>query len=520
MAIDIALINANIKTMNSTNSVAEALAITKNKIVKVGSNQEITALIDKDTKVIDLKRKTVLPGLIDTHIHVADYGRCLMWLDLTEAKSIAEIQKMVEDKAKSVPPGKWIIGQGWSEKRFKDDIMLERDVLDTAAPNNPVILYREASMICAVNTQALKLAGVTKHTQPPKGGNIDKNPDTGELTGILRETATTMVWGVVPEPTEEELLEATVVACQKIVDAGITSVHWLVISESELAIIQKMHLQNRIPFRVNVIVPEELYEKAFCLKVVNDQMLKIAGVFIVVDGYLDSKEAALVEPYSDNPTNKGKLLLNYETLKSALKKAIALGTQPVIHAMGDRAIDLTLTVIEQSQNDAIRFRIEQAAVLNKSLIDRIKKQKAVITVQPKVISTEFTVWSAIQSLGDRTRFLHPLKTLFDNQIVVAAGSDCPMEPLSALLGVQEAILRPNFPEQRLTLDEALRMYTSNAAYCAGEDSLKGSIEEGKFADLTILSYDPADVDPSTINDIKIESVMVNGVLLKDSLSII
>src|SRR5690606_7068191 len=134
LAIDIALINANIKTMNSTNSVAEALAITKNKIVKVGSNHEITALIDKDTKVIDLKRKTVLPGLIDTHIHVADYGRCLMWLDLTEAKSIAEIQKMVEDKAKSVPPGKWIIGQGWSEKRFKDDIMLERDVLDTAAP--------------------------------------------------------------------------------------------------------------------------------------------------------------------------------------------------------------------------------------------------------------------------------------------------------------------------------------------------------------------------------------------------
>lgn len=513
LSADLALINTNVITMNPKRPTAQAVAIAKNKIIRVGTNQQIRKLIDEKTQVLDLKGKTVLPGLIDTHIHVTDYGRCLMWLDLTPATSLSEIKNMIKEKAKCMPKGKWIIGQGWNELRFKELRMPTTADLDEVAPDNPVILYREASMICAVNNMALKLSEVNEQTVIPEGGEVDKDPDTGKLTGIFRDAATSLVWQAVPEPTEGELLTATVFACQKIFQAGITSIHWLVISESELSIIQKLHAMGQLMFRVNVVVPEALLEKTAAIKSENRDVLRVGGAFIVVDGYLDSKEAALEEPYSDDPSNYGKMILIEAALAAPVQKALAFGVQPVIHAMGDKAIDATLKIIEQTKKLNVRFRIEQAAVLNETLLQRLKKQDVVITIQPKVISTEFTVWSANQRLGDRAKWLHPLKTLLSQGITVAAGSDCPMEPLSALLGIQELVTRPSCPEQQLSVDEAIRLYTLNAAYCSGEDQIKGSIEDGKLADLTILAQDPATVEPDKIKDISIDFVILNGRLL-------
>lgn len=494
--------------MNQKQPTAQAIAVTNNKITKVGTNQEIEPLIGENTLVLNLEGKTVVPGLIDTHIHVTDYGRCLMWLDLSTAKSLAEMQQLIKQKAQQTPAGRWIIGQGWNETRFKEQRMPTAADLDEAAPDNPVILYREAAMICAVNTKALTASGVTDQTVVPQGGAIDKTVD-GKLTGIFRDTVTSLVWQAVPEPTEGELLMATVSACQKIFQAGITSLHWLVISESELSIIQKLHTMGQLMFRVNVVIPVALLEKAAALKSIDNQVLRVGGAFIVVDGYLDSKEAALIEPYSDDPNNRGKLLLQKEALTASVKQALSFGVQPVIHAMGDKAMDLTLSVIEQSPSN-IRFRIEQAAVLNQNLIERLKKQNITVTIQPKVVSTEFTVWSAQERLGNRAKCLHPLKSLIDKGVVVAAGSDCPMEPLSALLGVQELVTRQCYPEQRLSADEALRLYTLNAAYCSGEEQIKGSIEEGKLADLTVLAQDPASVEPHKIKDIAVDFVVLNG----------
>ena len=508
LSATLAIINANIKTMNTKQSTAQAVAVTNNKITKVGTNQEIQPLIGENTVVLNLEGKTVVPGLIDTHIHVADYGRCLMWLDLSSAKSIAEMQQLIKEKTQQTPTGRWIIGQGWNETRFNEQRMPTTADLDEAAPDNPVILYREAAMICAVNSKALSAAGVNEQTAVSQGGVIDKTAD-GKLSGIFRDTATSLVWQAVPEPTEGELLMATVSACQKIFQTGITSLHWLVISESELSIIQKLHTMGQLMFRVNVVVPEALLEKAAALESKDNQVLRVGGAFIVVDGYLDSKEAALLEPYSDNPNNRGKLLLSKDDLANSVGRALSFGVQPVIHAMGDRAVDLTLSVLEQTQSNT-RFRIEQAAVLNPNLIERLKKQNLTVTIQPKVVSTEFTVWSAQERLGDRAKYLHPLKTLLDEGVAVAAGSDCPMEPLSALLGVQELVSRQSYPEQRLSVDEALRLYTLNAAYCSGEEALKGSIEEGKLADLTVLSQNPADVEPQKIKDIAVDFVVLNG----------
>ena len=514
MPADLVLINTNIKTMNSQQPTAQAVAINRKKIIKVGTNKQIAQLIGKKTKVLSLEGKTVIPGFIDTHIHVADFGSCLMWLDLTVAQSIAELQSMLKEKAGQTEAGKWIVGRGWNQNRFKEKRIPKTTDLDPATPDNPIILFHESAMICVVNTKALDIAGIIKQTSVPKGGAIGKDPKTGELTGILRDSATSLIWQAVPEPTGDELLEATAVACQKISQAGITSVHWLVLSEVELAIIQNLHTMGRIPFRVNVVVPQELLEKTVDFKTNNVSMLRVGGATIAADGYLDSKEAALDEPYSDEPTNNGKLLLTEEALRISVKRVLAADVQPIILAMGDRAIDVTLKVIEQSLQNGVRFRIEQAAVLNQGLVKRLKNQKVIVSVQPKVISTEFSVWSAAEHLGlERARWLHPLKSLLDEGVKVVGGSDCPMEPLSPLLGIQEVVLRKEFPEQRLNVEEALRMYTSDAAYSSYEENIKGSIQKGKVADLTILSADPTLVAPETIKDINVELAIIDGKIL-------
>jgi predicted amidohydrolase YtcJ len=514
LSADLAIINANIRTMNPKQPTAQALAVKKNKIVKVGTNKQVSQLVTEKTRVLNFEGKTVVPGLIDTHIHVADFGRCLMWLDLTNAQSISELQSMLKEKGRQMPAGRWIVGRGINPARLKEKRMPTIVELDKATSNNPAILYHITAMICTVNTKALQIAGVTKKTPLPEGGVIEKNPATGELTGIFRDCATNLIWQTVPEPTASELLEATDLACQKISAAGITSVHWLVLSEVEFEIIENLHTLGRLPFRVNVIVPQEFLEKTVGFKTNNVSVLRVGGATIAVDGYLDSKEAALFEPYSDEPKNSGKLLCTEDELKVSVAEVIAAGVQPIILAMGDKAIDITLNVIEQTQKGNIRFRIEQAAVLSKYLIQRLRNQKVVVSVQPKVISTEFSVWSAIQRLGlDRARWLHPLKTLLNEGVKVVGGSDCPMEPLSPLLGIQEVVLRKEFPEQRLSVEEALEMYTLDAAYSSGDENVKGSIEEGKLADLTVLSCDLMVIEPEKIKDTKVEFIIIDGKIL-------
>ena len=515
MSVDIALVHANVRTMNLNQPVAQAVAIKGTKIFKVGTEEEVSQLIGRDTKVINLDKKTVIPGLIDTHIHVADFGKCLLWLDLTGAKSIKELQNLLKEKAKQTPTEKWIIGRGWNQNRFKEKRLPNLSDLDIAASDNPVILYHELEMICAVNSKAVVLAGIREQTATPSGGTIDKNPQTGKLTGILRDSATSLVWQVVLQPTSDELSEATALACQKIAETGITSVNWIVLLENELPIIQRLHAEGKLLVRVNVILPEALVKETESFQSTAFLMIHVGGVFIAIDGYLDSKTAALSEPYCDDPESNGKMLLTRVKLATSIEQILAMGLQPVIHAMGDKAVDTALTVIEQisrqPKGEPVRFRIEQAAVLNQALVERLKKQDVVVSVQPKVIATEFSVWSATERLGaKRAKWLHPLKSLLKEGVKVAGGSDCPMEPLNPFLGIQEAVLRAYFTEQRLSVDEALHMYTIDAAYCSGEEKIKGSIEVGKLADLTVLSDDPLDIDTNKIKEINAEMTIING----------
>jgi predicted amidohydrolase YtcJ len=518
MSADLALTSGKVLTMNQSQPYAEAIAIKDDRIVQVGTNEEIEPWIGKNTKVISLKGKTVVPGFIDTHIHVADFGRLLRWIDLSAAGSIKEMQQSLSRQVAKAPKGKWLLGRGWDQTRFAEKRLPTRFDLDSVSPDNPVIFYHQSGQVCVVNSKALELAGVTRLTPVPPGGAIDRGAETGELTGVLRDNATNLIWSVIPEPTEEELVEAAGLACEKIVEAGVTSVHWMVLSPIEIQIIQRLRRENELPLRVYVVIPANLLDNVTGLASrlgLDDNMVRIGGVEIGADGYLAAKTAALLQPYSDKPATSGKLLCTQEEMNTSAAKILKAGLQLVIHAVGDKAVDAALTTIERTSKEAprkdVRYRIEQAAVLNEGLIERMKMQKVIVSVQPRVVASEFSVWSATEHLGaERARWLYPLKTLLKKGIRVVSGSDCPMEPLRPLLGVQTAVTREIFPEERVTVDEALRMYTVDAAYSSDEENIKGSVETGKLADLTVLSHDPRNVSPNKIENITVEMTLVGG----------
>jgi predicted amidohydrolase YtcJ len=518
MSADLALTSGKVLTMNQSQPYAEAVAIKNDRITKVGTNEEIKRWLGKNTKIIDLKGKTVVPGFIDTHIHVADFGRLLMWIDLSEVDSIKEMQGRLSRHVEKAPKGKWLLGRGWDQTRFSENRLPTRFDLDAVSPDNPVIFYQQSGQVCVVNSKALELASVTRLTPVPLGGAIDRDAETGKLTGVLRDNATNCVWTVIPEPSEEELVETAGLACQKIVEAGVTSVHWMVSSPIEIRIIQRLQRENKLPLRVYVVIPANLLDDVAGLgsrSGLENDRVKIGGVEIAADGYLAARTAALLQPYSDDPEASGKLLCTQEKMNKIATKILKVGLQVVIHAVGDKAVDAALTTIEEISGEApqkdVCSRIEQAAVLNEELINRMKKQNLVVSVQPCVIASEFSVWSADEHLGSRrAKWLFPIKTLLKEGIRVAGGSDCPMEPLSPLLGVQTAVTRTVFPEERVTIDEALRIYTVDAAHSSNEENIKSSVETGKLADLAVLSRDPFSVPPSEIGSISVEITIVGG----------
>jgi predicted amidohydrolase YtcJ len=384
-----------------------------------------------------------------------------------------------------------------------------RQDLDAVAPNNPVILYHQLGRTSVTNSRALDLSGITKATAAPEDGAIEKNAETGELTGILSGNATDLVWSAVPQPTKEETLEAAKEACAKIVETGITSVHWIALSETELTVAQKL-VEGNVPLRIFLIVTDEIFEN---LTKADQSEPKIGGVLVFSDGYLAAQTAALNKAYVGDSSNRGQILYAQEELDNLAAKIHRANLQVIIHAMGDKAVDAALKTL-QTLHKTIKerpHRLEQAALLNRQLINRLKKLQTVVSVQPKVVESEFNVWSAIEHLGEtRARMLFPLKTLLKKGIRVVGGSDCPMEPLNPMLGIQSAVTRKPFPKERLTVDDALRLYTIEAAFATGEETEKGSIEEGKLADLTVLSDDPTTTTQNKLAEVIAEMTIIGG----------
>jgi predicted amidohydrolase YtcJ len=505
---DLVLLNGNILTMGPKMPNAQAIAVKGKRISHVGTNHEVSQLISENTKIIQLDGKTVLPGFIDTHIHVADFGRLLTWINLEKVASIKQIQNQLSQHIKQTGIGKWVLGRALNPDALAGKRLPTRYDLDLVAPENPVVFYCQSGQVCIVNSKAIEAAKISLQNHV----GIERD-STGELTGVLRDEATNLVWSVIPEPTEQELYESTKLALNKIVEAGITSIHWIVLSTVELPVIKKLLETNALPLRVYLIVPANLLDAALCLKVFQNEMFRLGGAVIFSDGYLASRTAALVEPYSDSPNEQGKMLCSEAEMSALANKIQAKGLQLIIHAVGDKAVNEALTLIKETcQNPELpRPRLEQAAVLNQELVERIKTLGVSVSVQPCVVASEFSVWSAAERLGEkRVRWLFPVKDLLRCGVLVAAGSDCPMEPLNPLLGVEAATNRAG--GQKLAIFEVLEMYTSIAAEASAEQDIKGSIEQGKLADLTVLSNNPYLISTCEMGAVSACLTVIGGVV--------
>jgi len=513
MYADLVLLNGEIITFCETKPFAEAIAVKSGKILDVGLNVEIKRYVGENTKVIDLKGKTAIPGLIDSHIHVGDLAKTLSWIDLHEAKSIEEIKKLIGERVKNTRKGKWIIGKGWDERKLAEKRMPSLSDIDEVAPENPVVLYRAEGKICVVNSAALQIVGKSINLSKLEGSlRIKGSQNCEEMKGVLYNSATDFVWELIPEMDVEELAELIKIAFDRILEAGITTVQWIATSLQEAYALVKFIKRGNVPLRIYLLLPMDVLKTPGLLQELEafeDEYFKVGGVIFSVDGYLATKTAALTKPYM-NSKDRGKLFHNSEDIAELIEKIGKLGLQVAIHAMGDRAIKETLKAIEENELSEKRFRLETAALLTPKLIRKIAKLKSVIvSIQPYMAYSELTVWKAVENLGPRRiRWLYPLKTLFEKGIIVAGGTDSPMEPLNIFSHIKAAVTW--IQRERIEIYDALKMYTLNAAHAMCAEKMKGSIEISKLADITVLSENPLTTKKEKIDEIKIEFTMVGG----------
>ncbi|MEM2957030.1 MAG: amidohydrolase [Candidatus Jordarchaeaceae archaeon] len=522
---DLCLANGNFITLDPDKPRAEAVAIRDGKIIGVGTNEEMKSLLGDKVKIVDLKGKTVLPGFTDCHIHLLGFGAMLNMLDLRGVKSIEEIKEKLRKEAQRKSKGAWIVGHGWDDSILAEKRLPTRWDLDQAAPDNPVTLMRICGHISCANSKALELAKITAETESPPGGKIDKDPRTNEPTGIMREAESFMILKLVTLE-DEDYVSALKLACEKAVAKGITSIHCMPLLDQDQYFqdkaFQTLMMRGELPLRVYLQIPESCLSSILNLGFFTgfgNHQLKIGAIKIILDGSLGGRTAAMLEPFSDDPENRGIVIYNEKVLRNIVKVAHSENFQLAIHCIGDRAVTVALDALEEALREKPkkdhRHRIEHASVLNEDLIQRMKRLGVVASVQPPFIVSDGR-WMLDRVGKERAKYVYPFKRLLEEGIILAAGSDCPVELMDPLLGIQAAVLRqvtPDYtfiPEQRVSVEQAIRMYTLDAAYASFEEKIKGSIETGKLADLVVLSDDPLKVPADKISEIEVEMTIVGG----------
>jgi len=508
------ILNANVITLDPKQPRAEAIAINDERIVAVGSNEAILGSKSKHIKIIDCGNKTVVPGLVDSHVHMLEFGFLLQELNLRNTKSIKEMQKNLHEHAKKNSELEWILGGRWDEEKYSERRYPTRWDLDAIIPDKPVFLTRVCGHLAVVNSAALKLARITRHTKV-KGGIVDLDQATGEPNGILRDNAMDLVSKLLPKPDRKTYEKACILACQNAVKSGLTEVHWLVNSAEEVRVLQTMHSKGKLPLRIYLGIPVKMLDEMTCLGLVTgfgNDMLKVGFIKILADGSLGARTAALKKRYSDDPKKRGIMLYSQKRLREFILKAHTSGLQVGVHAIGDRAIENVIQAIREALEKVPRkdhrHRIEHCSILNAELISEIKELGLIAAVQPHFVVSD--TWTVDRIGPERARWAYSFRTLIEKGIVVTSGSDCPVELINPLLGLWAAVKREDKPEESLTVEDALKTYTINAAHASFGESKKGTIEKGKYADLTILSEDITKIPRDKIRNVSVDMVIVNG----------
>ncbi|MEE0745551.1 MAG: amidohydrolase [Anaerovoracaceae bacterium] len=522
--------NGVVVTVDSANSLCEAVAVKGNRIVYVGDNAGAEMWLGPDTSVIDLAGRALLPGFIDSHMHLGMTGQnAAVIIDCNSNKvtSISQIQQKIREAAAKAPKGAWIKATGYEQSKLKEGRHPTRDELDEAAPDNPVQLTRCCLHMGVYNTLALKAGGVTGPEMfAPGEVVVDEN---GRMTGLLKETACTYMWDKVIY-TKDEYLRSFKAANDILLSYGVTSMHdGSFYGEETIGLYQDACRNGIIKVRMYNLL-YHAYGKKKTIEWVNDFIstgihgglgddhFRLGHVKILIDGSTSGPSCATSQPYSHDPALKGIQLYTQEEADDIIIKAHNAGFNVSAHAVGDVAVDVILTAIERAmaQNPRpCRHRIEHCGIINENLLSRIKKAGIVPVPNPGFFNENAEIY--VKYYGDRVNRMFPLRSYLDNGITAALGSDSPVIEADPMIGLYGALTRADKcsgivagKDQRIGIMDAIRMYTYNGAYASLEEKIKGSIEPGKLADLVILSGNILDTPVEELKSLKADMTVIDG----------
>jgi predicted amidohydrolase YtcJ len=527
---DTVFTNGNIYTVNERAPKAEAIAVKGDHIIFVGSANDAKKYIGSRTRVVDLKGQTLVPGLTDAHCHLSGIGEREMTFNLEGVTSLNDFLARVQERVAKAKPGEWVTGRGWIETFWKPPVFPTRQDLDRIAPDNPVYLTRADGHASVVNTAAMKLAGITRETPNPEGGEIMKDKATGEPHGMLLDHAQELVAKKVPPPTPEQRLEAIVRGAQREVELGWCQVQDAGGTIGDVMRMRQLYKDGKLKLRIYKAVygpggnvPTVTNDGP---KIEFGQRLTVRTIKVVMDGALGSRGAWLLEKYSDYDS-AGYQTVEEEELMPMLEEALRQGIQVETHAIGDRANREVLNMYEEAF-DAVppdkrkirepRWRIEHAQIVNPADIPRFKKLGVIPSMQPSHAIGDLHFAPA--RLGvKRLEGAYAWQSFLKNGSIIAGGSDAPVERGEPMIEFYAAVARKDMkgysgpgwhPEQAVSREQALRMFTIWPAYAAFEENVKGTIEVGKLADFTVLSADIMKIPEADILKTRCTMTVIGG----------
>jgi predicted amidohydrolase YtcJ len=527
LAPDLIIVNALVHTMDPSQPTAEAVAIYRNRIAAVGSSKDIKRLAGPATRVIDARRRLVLPGFNDAHTHFLSGGFQLSSVDLRDANTPQEFAERIRRFAQQIPSGRWITGGDWDHERWPEAKLPTKELIDSFTSNTPVLVNRLDGHMALANSLALKLAGVTRETRDPPGGIIVRDPKTGEPTGVLKDAAQSFVWKVVSPASFDEKLAAARAASNHAAKLGVTSVQDMSAGD-DVGIYQALLDRGDLKTRIYAVSPLPAWERLARTGIrahFGSEMLRVGGLKGFADGSLGSTTALFYEPFKDAPETSGIAgdeMYPEGAMLIRAREADRAGLQVMIHAIGDRANDLILTIYEQIERENgerdRRFRIEHAQHLRSRDIPRFARDKVIASMQP-YHAIDDGRWAEKRIGKERIKTTYAFRSLLDSGAMLAFGTDWTVAPLNPLLSIYAAVTRRTLdgknpkgwvPEQRISVEEAVRAYTFGSAYAEFQEGAKGSISAGKLADLVILSRDIFKIDPIDIENTRVLMTILDG----------
>ena len=534
--LDKLFINGEIYSMKKEGEKFQSLGVKDGKITFLGADDEAKNISSKE--LIDLKGKMMIPGMADAHLHLYAYCQNLTFVDLSKVHNINEMINLMKEKVKNVKKGDWVKGVNFDQSKWKENRFPTLEEMNSISKDNPVIIKRCCLHAVVANSKALEMAGIGKNYQAGTGGIVELDKD-GMPNGILREQSTKVFDDILPDPLKDIEVQKRIMqdVLNDMSSKGITTIHTYAAKiwqyNEDINIYKNFEKEGKLPLRVTVCI-DELFEPEILTKEkLNNPYRKVQlGAYkIFSDGSMGSRSAALKKPYSDDPENSGFMLFTQEELNNKILTGYEHGLQPAIHAIGDRALDMTLSAIEytlritkekgmtdEEQKNRLPFRIIHVQMIDDDLLERMKKLPLVLDIQPIFLCTDLH-WIEDRIGKERLKGSFALKTMEKAGLIQTGGSDCPVETYEPLKGIYAAVTRQDMegypiegflPEERLSVYEALCMYTKNVPYATGQESVLGTLEIGKFADLTVLEKNLFKIDEKEIKDVKVEQTYVAG----------